>query len=443
MDISEKAPLANSLEYLRDRFQVCVPSDVSRAYFSGELSDPGVYEKVGQGSLDGKPFWSYLLAAEGYLKQPSLKHYYDIYRAARAIPIVRRVDELVRLFEDTELLPHAKRLNRSTSFDELDAVLFEVIVAGAYRKRFPNATVSFVPESPPAKSPDLAIEFPQGRTLFVECKTFNRMNLFQAEMRLTMRKLLSPVMAMLKDKRQQRLVHFRIDCSPAGLDESEILDAFEHALRNGHAHVNDKFSVALAKLGTPDRGFLYPSPKYFLQRYGYTSAQWHGIMPAMEGRRSGVSFFDRATWECALLWRVEHQETLWRARKLNFKPIFDGLKQRRHDERINVHVWFERNAALGHRGELLNKFFGLLDEDTEPFSQIVFNETYTDVTPGGYFDFQEHTSAIGGPRRDVRPEMMNVFINDEDIAHFEGEWGVGHILPSLDEQNVGDKTKRT
>ncbi len=65
------------------------------------------------------------------------------------------------------------------------------------------------------------------------------------------------------------------------------------------------------------------------------------------------------------------------------------------------------------------------------FAWIVLNESVSDVSLGGHFDFQEHASSIRGDRHESpRPPVTTVFV---EPGRGEGEWGVGVVLPSIDD----------
>lgn len=432
MDISDKAALESAIGYLRSRLQVQVPESVTKAYFAGEMGDTGIHERLG--GTSEHPLWAYLLIAEGYLRQPSLENYYDIFKAARTIPLLRRFETVLKLFGDAEFELHKAKVLRATTFDMLDAAIFEVIVAGTYRERFPDAAVTLVREGPQSKSPDILVEFAPDRRLYVECKRFDRVNQSQAALRARVSNLVTPVLQLLHRARRGLVLRMWFECHPDDVDESILLQAAARVTVGDQMEAPGLFRMEGVPLGNPDEDFLYPSAKYFRQRFGYLSEEWHGIIPVLEGTRSGVSFFESAGWDAAVLWRLEHSETLWKISKLNYQLLFKGLKQLstvgRH---TNLHVWFERSSAWGHRAEHLHKFFGELDDKAEPFSHIIFNETHAEVTPGGYFDFREHASPIGGPLRELdRPEVTNVFGAREDFRGV-GAWGIGATLPSLDE----------
>ncbi len=435
VDIADKDALSCALRYLGSRLQVQIPETLARAYFAGLLCDIGIYDKLGGSELTSQPLWSYFLVAEGYLRQPSLGNHYDIFKAARVIPLLRRLEMVLQLFSDSEIEWHREKISRASTFDVLDAALFELIVAGAYCERFPNARVSLLRESPQAKSPDILVEFSADRKLYVECKRFDRINQSQAALRARVSDLLTPILRVLHSSRWRLVVRVWFECHPDDVEESELLAAAATIAIGDKVAVPGKFRMEGVSLGKPDQDFLYPSPRYFHQRFGYLSHEWHGIIPAVEGKRSGVSFFESASWDAAVMWRIEHIQTLWKVSKINFQLLFKGLKQLSTvGQRTNLHVWYERRSAWGHRAEPLHKFYDGLDHGTEPFSHIVFNETHPDVTPGGFFDFQEHASPIGGPLREQdRPEVTNVFTGTGD-SQGVGAWGIGATLPSLDDQ---------
>lgn len=436
VDISDKHELRKDLDYLCLRLATEVPADLQEDYFRGRLFDPGVYEKVGEGDLDGHPLWAYLLACEGYLRQPSLEDYYDIFRAARAVPLVRCLAMALRELDDQQVRERASRMAVAAKFDQLDSLIFEAVVGGAYQRRFRNARIEFVPESARQKSPDIAVRLRDGRSLYVECKRFDRSNSHHTRVRATVRQLVGPAIFMLRELGVRRVVEVEFKGDPAVLTPEEMQRAVLHVVTSGVGVETSALKVNSRAIGPEDSDFLYPSPKYFRQRFGCDSAEWHGLIPGVDGERSGVSFFAKAHWDAAILWRVADPHVLWKVTKLNFELMFKGLQQLQTVEGPrNLHVWIERNAAWGHRAEHLMRFYRVLDGGTVPFSHIVFNETCLDISPQGRFEFVEHGHAIGGPLREMdRPEVTVVFVGPEDTVATDGAWGEGATLPPLDDQ---------
>lgn len=434
MDLTDKEELTRALARLRTVFNTSVPVEVQEAYLSGRLLDPGIYEKVGTGSLDGHPLWAYFLMAEGFLRQPSLECYYDIFRASRTIPLLRSLDMAMTQLAGVETSKHVARARDARTFDGLESTLFELIVAAAYQRRFSDGKVVFLEETPDLETPDFEVTFPHSKSIFVECKKLNRNNDFQAEVRKQARTLLSPLLWQLRLMRMQALVQVTFRKEVSQISPTEVMDAFMWAV-GAEAVETESLLMEVGPLGPSDEDFLYPSPKYFYRRFRYDPERWHGLIPALEGRRYGVSFFESASWDSAVLWRLDTTTAAWKANKFNFKLLFKGLDQLRPQRgETNLHVWIERDSAWGHRAKHLREFCRRIEGSTEVFSHLLFNETFAQVTPGGYFDFQEHVSGLGGPKRTTEESaVLRVFTQAEDGEGSDGEWGVGAILPSLDE----------
>ena len=86
--------------------------------------------------------------------------------------------------------------------------------------------------------------------------------------------------------------------------------------------------------------------------------------------------------------------------------------------------------------QLLKLVETLRDRKKDGFSWIVANETVSDVSVGGRFDFQEHPTLIPGASSGPdRPSVEHVFVGQEDLVGM-GEWGVGANLPSLDDEDT-------
>jgi len=109
VDLADKAELAAALRRLKRVFGTEPLPSLEKEYLSGRLSDPGLYEKLGHGGLDGRPLWAYFLMAEGFLRQPDVNQYYDIFRAARAIPLLRALDIAVELLPGVDICNQLQR----------------------------------------------------------------------------------------------------------------------------------------------------------------------------------------------------------------------------------------------------------------------------------------------------------------------------------------------
>jgi hypothetical protein len=309
-------------------------------------------------------------------------------------------------------------------------------VASRYGEVFGLDRVAFVPERPPGTSPDIHIAT-SPTEWFLECKRLDRMADVTVALRDEARQVCEHTVTALRLQRLPAVVEVVFGGRPVEVDASELAQAAIASFREGGPATKVRGATVSARpleMRPLETYWLFPSPGYFSERYGFTSSSGHGLLPAMIMRPKGPSFIDEVEWECAVVWKIDNEDLLWREKRLAFSTLFKGLKQLEAAGTHTVlHVWFERHGRHGHRREQLKKLVDTLNaSEKHLFAWIVANETASDVSVGGRFDFQEHPSAIGGPTSDSeRPPVEHVFVGKEDLCGV-GEWGIGAVLPSLD-----------
>jgi hypothetical protein len=192
---------------------------------------------------------------------------------------------------------------------------------------------------------------------------------------------------------------------------------------------------------------LFPSPKYFWERYGYKlRGEWFGLVNSFLGRFAhhernlamwkdlASTWVDDIEWECAIKWRITNDGVVDRLRRLNYKRIFKGLSQLRAcSPESSLHVWIERDYPHGHRQkEMVNLYKAISSHGEDVFSWLIFDETCLDVSPKGSFDLIEHAHFISGPTaRQSSPLVTNVFTHGAR-PEGHGEFGIGDDLPDID-----------
>lgn len=418
-----------------------LPPKLLTDYLAGRRDRLLYYEKVsGRDAEEIPALWKYLLAAEGYLAQPSLGHYYDIFRAGRAVPILRRLAEALSGLDHNRLSQSKiKRLGVETSYDAFDQSMFELVVAHAYRRTPGVEDVEFLEEGN-TPTPDLRVTG-SGITVCVECKKFDRWRDIAGQLRDEVNSRLDRLFAALHDANVSAVVELDITEASGKFAAHDVADAALASCRTGAAIMTSTATVLCRLLPrySSTQYLLNPSP-LLMQRYGYTSrSEWLGLVHRMKANLAGPSWIDEIHWDVAVKWKLRSPAYLDSRRKLGHKRLFHGIRQLSTATGPTVlHVCYEREGGVGHRGDELQRFVsrvraGLANRQIIPPSFLVFNELDLDVSTGGRFDFIEraHWSRFDASIRGA-PAVSVVFTPPEDAFDTDAEWGVGTDLPSID-----------
>ncbi len=199
---------------------------------------------------------------------------------------------------------------------------------------------------------------------------------------------------------------------------------------------------------------LYPSPKYFWERYGFRErGDWFGLVMAMNAKHANhidtadltgetySTWLDDVDWECAVKWKITDEEILWKHKRLGYTRLFKGLDQLQSKGTNTIlHAWFERDYAIGHRQNELKDFFGRIEASARDiFAWIIFNETCFDVSPEGRFDLIENAHIIRGPgAMSSQFAVTCVFTEPDERTSELAEFGIGHKMLGVDELYKSD-----
>jgi hypothetical protein len=427
VDISSKPDLAEALFFIGHALRTRPDDEKGAAYTAGDLT---VQEL--------RPLDRYLVSAMGYLilaPATAGRCFYDVYHATRSIFLVRNLSIALQTLGDSVSEEHRTRIVDARTEDDLDATIFELVVAATYARAFGPRAVHFIPPDPRRKTPEFRVEPFLDHPFFVECKRSARLNSYARNLTEEIDNRLRPVLDNLRTRGLPRAVRVHFHTDPTAIEGPLLLDAADQAATTGKEIATAQYSVAAEPLGPPDTDFVYPSSKYYNNRFGYRPAEWCGFQADVVGPKLGPSVFESTTWDSAVMWRVTDPRIVRRAQKLNFELIFHGLEQLRPTGlRTVLHLWIERSNGWGHRRDLLRKLYNDLERKSELFSYLVINETQTDVTLGGRFDCRAHAHSIGGRTRWMEaPPVTDIWVQPEDIQPGTGEWGVGLELDSLDD----------
>jgi len=443
-----KSDVANAIDGVCSALDITVDAGLVEEYENGKCRDLLVYEKLRDHEpvADIPAVQKYLIGTKSFLDQPC--QYYDIFRACRHVTFIQALSSALQSAARIE--NHEEKyavLKSAKSYEEFEACLFELAVAHRYFSSESVARVRFV-ERGPSETPDLAVTI-KGREYFVECKKYNRAADVSYTIRNQVRTKLRGVLDAFRKLRQGASLEISFHIHPQHIPQEKILDHCIESYRSHCPIIDADFTIQAKRLKSqefPDF-VLYPSPKYFWERYGFRDGrEWFGLVHALIARygyyETNIDSWEKLAstwladveWECAIKWKVTSEDIIARLRRLNYKRMFKGLSQLRACSEVCIlHVWIERDKAIGHRqGEMLRFYDRIRTSGKDAFAWIIFDETCLDASPKGYFDMIEHAHFISGPTANgAEPLVSNVFTDPEGIEGV-GAFGVGHDLPDID-----------
>jgi hypothetical protein len=439
VDVSDKPALREAIDRITTRLAAPIEPAVLDSYLAGSAQDVSYYDKIttSRGALPA--LTRMLLVAESFLAQPDLHTYYDIFRAARYVPLTRALDIALQIVEahTKGFEPRLQRLVAAQDLDVLEATIFELAVAARYAIHPDVRAVMFIPETS-SPSPDLEVDL-SAQALFVECKKFDRVSDAGCAIRDRVVDVTNQTVSEFAKTKISAVVELTIKVDPDALDEKALAQDVNEALLSGGAVVGTTTTVIATRIAPIDLRAAYkliPSPDYFWNQYQYTPARpWHGFIAAERARMAGPSWIDELSWVFGIKWAVVDGESVWKRKKFGFARLLKGLDQlSARGPRTVLHVCYDRTEGLGPRDQELRRFIGEVADKEKQFSWVVFNELVLDVSlKGGRFDFREHAHTLVGPNRfGSDPPVTLVFVPGEGIAGPPSQFGVGVSLPPLD-----------
>jgi hypothetical protein len=438
----------DAIETVCSALDITVDTKLLTEYENGRHRDLLIYEKLQdkEPTVDISAVQKYLIGCRSFLDQPC--QYYDIFRACRLTTFMQVLSSALRSAGRIE--NHQKKyavLKSAKSYEEFEACLFELAVAHRYLSKKSVSEVRFI-ERGSSQSPDLAVTI-KGEEHFVECKKYNRAADVAYTMRNEVRAKLQCVLDGFSRLRRSALLEVSFHTHPQHIPQQKILDHSLESYRFQCPIIDADFTVEARPLESqefPDY-ILFPSPKYFWERYAFRDGtEWFGLIHAVLGRwgyyqenieswkELASTWLAEVKWECAIKWKITSEDVVTRLRRLNYKRMFKGLAQlKARSENATLHVWIERDRSVGHRqAEMLRFYDAIRTSGKDAFAWLVFDETCLDASPKGNFDMIEHAHFISGPSaRGAEPLVTNVFTDPEDLEGM-GAFGVGHELPDID-----------
>jgi hypothetical protein len=446
VDVSDRPTLRAALDRISAELGSRPDASLVDQYLCTGWDERTLYDKLADAEPQDIPtLWKYMLVAEGHLRQPDVNLRYEICRAARVVPMLRALDFALtdlRSVRTTGLEDRLGLLASEKRDDAFDATVYEILVAAGYSRLPPVRELEFIPTSN-APTPDIRAS--GGATdLFAECKRFDRMSEEATGLRNHVRRLISPAFAMLANENISALVDVAFGVDPVEVDGADIVEAIRDAVRTGAAIIQQGFTIAVVRLPryVSSDFVLYPSAKYYWERYGYQDGgQWKGLITVMHARFAGPSFIEDVDWDAAVRWRVTDQEVLWKHRRLGYSRLFKGVRQLAATvgDHTALHVLFERDGAVGHRREEMLHFLETMSDGAKAgrsplCAWIVFNELDIKVSLQGRYDFQENAYEVSWRRDSAAPPVTTVFVPPGNVTSHDGTWSEGPQLPPIDSE---------
>ncbi len=433
-----------AIEGLVEKLGIQLDGDLQKEYQAGHHPTLLTYEKLEQPSIILSGIQKYLIGAQAFLNQPCT--YYDIFRSCRHVVFIQLLDRALGIVIEKVQNYNQKLMLLKTAerYDEFESVLFELIVAARYASIEGIDEILFI-KSSEDKSPDIEIKL-GGESIYVECKKFDRSTDITSDLRNVIRDKVADTLSAFQTQNRLALIELSFHSDPRNISEVTIRDLCIESFRAGTPIIGPFLTVYAKPLArfSEDALCLYPSPKYYWERYEYKDqSEWFGIVnringifvdPSTGNQTDGTwlsSWLSDADFECAIKWKITDEEIMWQYKRLGYTRLFKGLDQlSSRDGHTVLHAWFERDASLGHRQRELLDFFKRISTNAQDnFSWIIFNETALDVSVSGRFDLIEHSHKISGPSStDSEPLVTTVFVDGDG----DGEFGIGQNYPELD-----------
>lgn len=435
------------------KLELKIDNQLQQDYQNGKHPDLLSYEKVEKSSITIPTIQKYLIGAQTILNQPC--QFYDIYRACRHYFFIKILNDAlaINIKEVSNYEERFDKLLKETAYDPFDAIFYELVVSGAYAKSSGCKNISFI-ESKSKTAPEFEFHH-RKKQYFVECKKFNRDSDIASQIRRDVRKKARPTLYSFKNINKSVVIEVAFHKDPNCISSTLISEICHESFKKKTTIVDQSLTALVKPL--PHQKLkdyvLYPSPQYYWQRYGYRNqGEWFGLTSLIEAKYGyftsienqpvplSSTWLDESNFECVFKWKITDEKILWKYKKIGYNLLFKGLNQlQSHGDNSILHAWFERDGFAGHRqNELLDFYLRLKKSMRDIFSWIVFNETIMDISVGGVFDFIEHAHPISGPSATgLEPVRTSVFLKDQNFVVKDGEFGVGHDLPDID--NVRNK----
>ena len=441
--------LEKAISGITAKLGIPLDKNLQKEYQDGKHPTLLSYEKVEKASIQIPVIQKYMIGAQTNLNQPC--NYYDIFRLCRHVILIQILDTaLTTILKKTKNFePRLDRLCREREYDDFESVLYEIVVAANYCLCAEIKDVEFLPEES-VLSPDLGILTNAGEA-FVECKKFDRSVDISHGLRNIVRNKVQVVIHTFRKMGKSAVLDISFHKHPDSVSDDKIENLSIESLKVGTPIIDPDITVSVSPLSYEklDTYTLYPSPKYFWERYKYRErGEWFGIVLSMYAKRARhintinlpeelmSTWLDDVEWECAVKWKITDHKILWQHKRLGYDLLFKGLSQLQSESTNTVlHTWFERDYAIGHRQNEMLDFFGRIKSAARDiFAWIIFNETCFDVSPEGRYDLIENAHIVRGPGAlSSSPMVTCVFTQPDERTRKLAEFGIGHEMPDIDQ----------
>jgi len=450
-DFSE-VDVDNAIHMVCKHLKIEIDDSLYVQYINGYYQDFLTYHKL-KGKENTIPYiQKILIAAKSYCHQPVV--FYDIISTCRCVYYVQWLSKVFSILSPKNAKNFEYKCEKLLSMknsDEFESVLYELLVAAKYLENLDCPRIEFIKETPAAKTPDICLQI-NGGDVFVECKRFNRVSDFSVKVRNDINDKFSYVANCFMEYNKSFMFDMVFLCEPSSVTRERMLKCCIEAAKSPMTPIvePDFYVIAHLLLEYENEGILYPSPKFYKDRYDFEYGHgWQGLVhrgaPIWLKARKDTGAKDKIhttwiaglQWDCALRWKIESQNILAMYRKFTYKKIFEGIEQLNNFGKYCIlHSWLERDKAVGARRDEMMQFFDKLKFSGYDLSWLVFNETDFDVSPNGYFDLIENVHVIAGPcTLTSAPPVTNLFLPDGAAAWNPGValFGVGMELPPIDQ----------
>lgn len=449
MNVFSKEDVESALIGVCDILNVTLDKKLHKEYQNGATPTLLSYEKVEKPALEIPAIQKYLIGVQTFLNQPC--QYYDIFRACRHVIFIQHLNNSLLVVQNKvkNFEKIFEKLTKEINYDSFEGTFYELLIAANYAANSEVSNVKFIDESS-SKTPDL--EFELNRDLmYIECKKFDRTADFSLELRDLVRDKSQLTFKEFLQQKKSAIIEITFHKDPKSISPERIHDACIEAYIKQKIIIDTDLTVNIINLKYEKlKDFaLYPSPKYYWERYEYRMKdEWFGIVCSLIakfahhknivsiGQKRASTWLDDVNWECAIKWKISDENIIWRYKKLAYNRLFKGLTQLRSKGTNTIlHAWFERDHPLGHRQNELVHFYNTLKSNARDiFSWIIFNETSLEVSPKGHFDLIEYAHILSGPgTRRYSPIVTNVFTKSDNHETDWGEFGIGFDYPDIDD----------